>query len=74
MQISKHFKNALKIHETPVCKLAWEIGVTPNILYHLLNAHQLLLFEDERLLKLADKIDYPRSEVFKKNTDGGKNL
>lgn len=62
--ISKKFKNHIKLFGEPVSKMAWEIGSTPAQLYHLLNHHQKISYDDDRLFRLADRIKFPRRNIF----------
>jgi hypothetical protein len=64
--VSQEFKNALKIYPVPKYKLAWKIGITPNILNHLLHEHIRVKSGDERLLKIAKLIEFPEEKVFSK--------
>jgi len=64
--ITTEFKNALKLHPIPQFKLAWKAGITPNVLNHLINGHQRVMYGDKRLLKIADSIKFPRSKVFER--------
>jgi hypothetical protein len=64
--VSQEFKNALKIYPIPKYKLAWKIGITPNILNHLLHEHIRVQPGDERLLKIARLIQFPEDKVFVK--------
>ena len=64
--ITQEFKNALKLHPTPKFKLAWEAGISPSVLSHLLNGHQRVKTGDNRLLKIARLISFPTEKVFTK--------
>lgn len=68
--VSQEFKNAIKIYPTPKYKLAWKIGITPNILNHLLHEHIRVKEGDERLLKIAKLIKFPENKVFAKGSIG----
>lgn len=63
--ISKQFKDALKLYPIPKYKLAWEIGISPSLLNHLINGHQAVKRGDARLIKLADLIHFPKTKIFK---------
>lgn len=62
--ISQEFKNALKLYPIPKCQLAWKIGISSGVLYHLINGHQRVHLMDKRLLRIADLIRFPRDKVF----------
>lgn len=66
MMISQEFKNALKLHPIPKFKLAWEAGISPSIFSHLLNGHQKVKTDDERILRVARLISFPTEKVFTK--------
>ena len=62
--ISQEFKNALKLFPTPKHKLAWEIGISPSQLSHLVHEHVRVARGDERILKIARLISFPEEKVF----------
>ncbi len=64
--ISQKFKDALKLYPTPKHILAWNIGISPSVLSHLINGHQQVNDGDERLLKIARLIQFPEHRVFEK--------
>lgn len=66
MIISEEFKNALKLHSIPKFQLAWQAGISPSTLSHLLNEHQKIIPGDERLLRIAELIKFPSEKVFLK--------
>lgn len=66
--VSSEFRNALKVHPTPKYKLARQAGISPQTLSHLITGYQRILPGDERLLKIAELIQFPKDKVF---TNGG---
>lgn len=68
--LSQDFRNALKIFPVPKYKLAWELGISPSTFYHLIHEHIYVKKEDERILKIARRIDFPEDKIFVENTQG----
>ncbi len=62
--VSQEFKNALKIYPKPKSTLAWEAGITPNVLNHLINEHMRVKMNDPRLIKIAKLIGFPKDKIF----------
>ena len=67
--VSEEFKNALKIYPTPKYKLAWQAGMSPATLNHLIHEHIYVHEGDERLLKIARLIEFPEEKVFYENRE-----
>ena len=62
--VSQEFKNALKLHPVPKHELAWQIGISPSQLNHLINNHQKVELGDKRLIRIARLIDFPENRIF----------
>lgn len=65
--VSQEFKNALKIYPLPKYQIAWKVGISPNVLNHLIHEHLLVKEGDTRLLKIARFIEFPEEKVFVKD-------
>ena len=67
--ISRKFRIALKLNDTPAYRIAQKAGINPVALSRLINGIDRVKPDDERILKVASVLGLPESETFEE-TEG----
>lgn len=65
--ISKNFKIAIKLAGIPAWKIAYEVGVHPNVLLKILTGALKVKPGDERVLKVAKILRIEPEDCFDSN-------